>query len=74
MTTIEMRNRIKQYVDHADERILKLFTAMVESEEQELSPSLKEELDNRLALHKKNPDSGKSWEELQNELQKKYAL
>lgn len=74
MTTAEMKNRIKKYVDQADERTLRLFNAWVEQEQQELSKEQQEELDRRLALHAKNPDQGKSWEELENELQKKYAL
>lgn len=74
MTTIQMKKRIKNYIDQADDRMLRILNAMVESEEQQIPPELKQELDKRLELHNQNPEQGKKWEELKTELKAKYAL
>jgi len=39
----------------------------------EISDAHKEILDQRLASHKENPNTGRSWEEIKAELSQKYA-
>lgn len=75
MDTLELKNRIKKYLDHADERILKIINAIIEAEsDEQLSDSEKEILDQRLKQHEDSPDSGISWEELEKKLFKKYGV
>jgi putative addiction module component (TIGR02574 family) len=76
-TTIEIRKRIHEYIDHADERMLRIFNAIITTEETEedgLSAEYKAILDLRLQEHRKNPTTGKSWEEVKQELKKEYGI
>lgn len=63
-TTLDLKNRIKNYIENADERILKIINAIIETEEQGLSQSHKEIIDQRLKFHKENPSDGRTWEEI----------
>jgi hypothetical protein len=75
MDTLELKNRIKNYLEHADERILKILNAIIETESKEnISTTEKEILDQRLKLHNDAPDSGISWDELEQKLLKKYGV
>lgn len=50
--SLDLKNRIKNYIENADERILKIINAIIETEEQGLSQSHKEIIDQRLKFHK----------------------
>ncbi|MEH7889214.1 addiction module protein [Elizabethkingia meningoseptica] len=74
--TIDLKKRIHEFIDHADERILKIINAIITSEEteEELNSVHKAILDERLDEHIKNPSSGKPWKELRQELKSEYRL
>lgn len=74
MDTIEIKNRIRNYIEHADERMLKIINAIIETDVNELSESRKAVLDERLKDHQDNLKEGKSWEEIQTALKKQYGL
>ena len=76
-TTIDIKKRIHEFIDHADERILRIFNAIItteEIEEEGLSAEHKAILDERLEDHRKNPTSGKPWREVKQELKKEYGI
>ena len=59
------------------ERILKIFNAIItteETEEEALTAEHKAILDERLDEHLKNPKAGKSWREVKQELKKEYGI
>lgn len=75
--TIDIRKKIHDFIDHADERILRIFNAIINTEEdgrEELSKEFKAILDKRLQDHKENPTSGKSWADVRNSLKEKHGL
>ncbi len=74
METKEIKNRIRDYIEHADDRILRIINAIIDTEENELPQSHKDILDERLKYHKENPEDGKSWEEVKSLLNKKYEV
>jgi hypothetical protein len=73
METVEIKNRIRRYIEHADDRILRIINAIIETEENELSQSHKDILDERLKFHEENPEQGKSWEEIRSSLNEQYG-
>lgn len=76
-TTIDIKKKIHEFIDHADERILRIINAIItteESEEEGLSTEHKAILDERLEEHRKNPTAGKSWREVKQELKKEYGI
>ncbi|MBD1433923.1 addiction module family protein [Sphingobacterium sp. DN00404] len=76
MSTIELKKHIKNYIDTADERMLRIFNAIIESESENdlVFRDHKEELDLRLHLHEENPTAGKEWSAVKDSLQKKYGI
>lgn len=75
--TIDIRKKIHDFIDHADERILRIFNAIINTEEdskEELSKEFKAILDKRMQDHKENPTSGKSWADVRNSLKEKHGL
>lgn len=76
MNTQELKTKIKRYVDSADRELLQLIQAIFEQEQQNipLSPKTIAVLDDRLKFHKENPEDGISWEDLRNNLIRKYDL
>lgn len=75
MDTIEIKDRIRQYIEHADERMLMIINAIIEADETESLPkSCRKVLDSRLKYHQENPKEGKSWEEIQSALKNEYEL
>lgn len=74
MESIEIKNRIRKYIEHADDRMLRIINAIIDTEENELSDSHKEILDERLRAHQNNPGEGKSWEEVKSSLKKQYGV
>ncbi len=78
MATLDLKKSVLNYIDNADDRLLKLIKALVETyQEEESNYEISEEhrvlLDQRLADHKSSPDAGKDWKILKPELRKKYG-
>ena len=78
MATPDLKKRVLTYIDNADDRLLKLIKALVETYQEEennyeISEEYRKILDQRLADHKADPGSGKDWEVLKPELRKKYG-
>lgn len=65
-TTIDIKKRIHEFIDHADERILRIFNAIITTEEVE--PTVPEffyqELDKRRERHLKGESKSYTWEEV----------
>lgn len=68
MDSIDLKNKIRKYIDHADDRILKIINAIIETEEEGLSQAHWNVLDERIKYHKENPSDGKTWEEIKSSL------
>lgn len=68
MSTIEIKEHLHEYIDQADERMLKLLYTMAQSDLEEREDQLNDAhikiLDERIASHKANPEAGSSWEEV----------
>ncbi|MDQ0476425.1 MULTISPECIES: addiction module family protein [Chryseobacterium] len=66
-TTLDIRKKIHEFIDHADERILRIINAIILTE-QETAPmnpdSFYEELDNRKERHLKGESKSYTWEEV----------
>ena len=74
---LDIKKRNHEFIDHADERILRIINAIittVEIEEEGLTAEHKEILDQRLEEHRKYPTSGKSWIEVKQSLKKQYGI
>lgn len=75
MRTNQIREELHEYINKADERLLKLIYAMVQADLQEdkyeLSDVHKQILDERLAAHGSSPDSGSDWEEVKSRIKSK---
>lgn len=77
MSTIELKKRIKGYIDQADDRMLHILNAIIQADMEEqytLSEEQKDELDKRLQFHQENPGSGRSWAAVKADLEAKYDL
>lgn len=74
MDSLELKNRIKEYVDQADERMLRVIYETIENDEAEIPDTHKKVLEERLKYHEENPDKGISWEEVRESLKKKYGF
>lgn len=76
-TTTDLKKRIHEFIDQADERILRIINAIITTEEtgeEGLSAEHKAILDERLKEHRENPTAGKSWKEVKQELKKEYGI
>ena len=78
MATIDLKRSVHDYIDNADDRLLKLIKALVETYQEEesgqdITDEQKRILDQRLADHKADPESGKDWTQLRSELRTKYG-
>lgn len=78
MATLDLKKSVLSYIDNADDRLLKLIKALVETyQEDEINPEIPEEhrklLDQRLADHRADPEAGKDWEILKSGLSSKYG-
>ena len=68
-TTFDIRKKIHEFIDHADERILRIFNAIIASENQEkaepnLSETFYEELDKRKDRHLTGESASYTWSEV----------
>ncbi|PCH87256.1 MAG: hypothetical protein COB88_05840 [Flavobacteriales bacterium] len=64
MSTAEIREKLHQLINKADERFIKMVYALAKEYQEddfELSSEHQKILDERLALHKNNPDSASDW-------------
>jgi hypothetical protein len=69
MATIDLRNKVKEYIDKADLRLLKMMKALAESyqnDEQELSLSEEQYkmIDKRREAHFKEESNSYTWEQV----------
>ena len=74
MDAIQLKERIKNYIERADERMLKIINAIIEADENEGFDPQKEILEERLKYHQEHPKEGKTWGEVQDFLKGKYGL
>lgn len=72
MSTIEIKEHLHEYIDQADERMLKLLYAMAQADLEEREFQLTDThikiLDERIASHKTDPEAGSSWEEVKSRI------
>jgi len=77
MATLDLKKSVLTYIDNADDRLLKLIKALVETyqeeENSEISLEHRKLLDQRLADHIADPEAGKDWKILKSGLRKKYG-
>ena len=76
-SSIQLWKKIHDFIDQADDKMLQIFNAIISNEnsdEKGLTKEHREILDKRLEEHQYNPESGKPWTEVVNELKKEYGL
>lgn len=74
---VELKNQVIEKINSADDKLLRMIKALVESYQEEeigLSKAHKEILEERLKFHQENPKDGKSWEEIKVSLTQEYGL
>lgn len=72
-STIELKNRIIHLVENADDRLLRMLNALIESyqsNESSIPEWHYEELDKRREKHLNGSSKSYTWEEAQNKIQK----
>jgi len=76
MKSSDIKTRIHNYIDQADDRMLQIFNAIIDSEsiEYDISKEEKKILDSRLQQHLENPEEGKLWTEVRSLLKVKYGV
>lgn len=76
MKSSDIKTRIHSYIDQADDRMLRIFNAIIESEsiDNVISKAHKKILNDRLQQHSKNPEEGKPWTEVRGLLKDKYGV
>ena len=76
-SSIQLRKKIHDFIDQADDKMLQIFNAIISNENSDEKGLTKEHraiLDKRLEEHQYNPESGKPCTEVVNELKKEYGL
>lgn len=69
-SSVDIRKKIHEFIDHADERILRIFNGIINAEkfEEEIEPIVPEsfykELDKRREKHIKGESKSYTWEEV----------
>lgn len=65
-STINIKKRIHEYIDHADERMLRIFNGIIEAEEEKptVSESFYKEIEKRKEKHLKGESKSFSWPEV----------
>ena len=74
MDTVHLKERIKNYIEQADERMLKIINAIIKADENDMSDPQREILEERLKYHQENLEEGKAWEEVRDSLKEKYCV
>lgn len=77
MTSIDLRNKVKEYVETADVRLLRMMEALAETYQNEVhEPSLSEDqyeiLDARREAHYSGRSKSLSWEEVKDLIRKAH--
>jgi hypothetical protein len=76
-SSIQLRKKIHDFIDQADDKMLQIFNAIISNENADkkgLTKEHREILDKRLQEHLSSPESGKPWTDFVNELKKEYGL
>ncbi|UZH56028.1 hypothetical protein JRG66_03925 [Salinimicrobium tongyeongense] len=73
MTSGDLRNKVREYVDTADVRLLKMLEAIAETYENEANEPILDEgdyqiLDSRREAHLKGESKSLSWEEVKRKI------
>lgn len=72
MGLTQMRDELHQFINQADERMLKLIYGMMKADIEEENFALtelhKQILDERLMAHENSPEEGSTWEEVKNRI------
>jgi hypothetical protein len=73
MGATQIREELHEFINRADERILKLIYGMMkaDSEKEILTAEQQEDLDNRIARHKKGESKSHSWSEARVQIEKR---
>lgn len=79
MATIDLKKSVLTYIENADDPLLKLIKALVETYQEEednseISVEHRKLLDQRLVDHRADPEAGKDWAILKTGLFKKYEV
>lgn len=62
--SIELKNKVLEYIEEADDRLLRMIQALAESYREELPITHKSELDKRLERYSDGKTKFYSWEEV----------
>lgn len=79
MRTTQIREELHQFINQADERILRLIYGMMKADidnegDYLLTEAHKQILDERLSAHESAPDEGSGWEEVKARVKKSREL
>ena len=74
MNTAEVRSRIIKYIEHADERVLRIIQAIMEEEKNNLPSPEKDDLNSKLEHRRKALENEKSQEEGMGSLKDDHRL
>lgn len=74
MDLAELRSRIKKYIEHADERVLRIFNAIMEVETNDIPDPVTKAPDSHLKQHRDSTDNEKSQEEGMGSLKDDHRL
>lgn len=74
MNTTELRSRIKTYIDHADERLLRIFNAIIEAEKNNSAGHVQDELISSPEHRRKPTEDEKGKEEGMGSLKDDHRL
>ena len=79
MGTTQIRDELHQFINQADERILRLIYGMMKADIDDegdylLTEDHKQILDERLAAHESAPEEGSKWEEVKARIKKRNGL
>ena len=74
MNTAEVRSRILKYIEHADERVLRIFQAIMEEEKNNLPGPEKDDLNSKLEHQRKALENEKSRKEGMGSLKDDHRL
>jgi putative addiction module component (TIGR02574 family) len=72
MNAIDIKKELHEYIEDADDRLLKLIYGMVLADKQsyDIPDWHKDVLNERLEQYEQNPESAISWEELKAKIEK----
>ena len=72
MGAAQIREELHQFINHADERVLKLIYGMMKADSEELlTAEQQEDLDKRIARHKNGESKSYSWSEARAQIEKR---